>query len=52
LTTIFNEDVRQMILREEIKARKHPGRCTLTAKPFPDDLTDAVLKTLKGQNNQ
>jgi len=40
-----------MVLREEIKARKHPGRCNLNAKPFPEDLTNAVLKTLKGQNN-
>ncbi|KAF0767688.1 methyltransferase-like protein 17, mitochondrial [Aphis craccivora] len=47
LTTIFNEDVRQMILREEIKARKHPGRCSINAKPLPDDLISAVLKTIK-----
>lgn len=48
LTTIFNEDVRQMVSREEIKPRKHPGRCNLNAKPFPEDLTNAVLKTIKG----
>jgi len=37
-----------MVLREEIKARKHPGRCSISAKPLPDDLINAVLKTIKG----
>jgi hypothetical protein len=49
LTTVFNEDVHQMVLREEIKARRHPGRCTVIANPLPDSLIASIVKTLKGQ---
>ncbi|XP_025424225.1 methyltransferase-like protein 17, mitochondrial [Sipha flava] len=47
LTTVFNEDVHQMVLREEIKARRHPGRCTVIANPLPDSLIASIVKTLK-----
>lgn len=52
LTTVFNENVHQMVLKEEIKARKHPGKCYVIPKPLPDDLVDSILKCLKGFKNQ
>jgi len=44
---VFDENVRQMILREEIKARKHPGKCNAVAKHLPDNLVNSVIKCLK-----
>lgn len=48
LIPVFNENVRQMVLREEIKARKHPGRSCVVAEQLPDDLIKSILRSLKG----
>lgn len=37
-----------MLLQEEIKARKHPGKCGITVQPLPDDLIQSIIRTLKG----
>ncbi|XP_050423043.1 methyltransferase-like protein 17, mitochondrial [Adelges cooleyi] len=49
LTTILNEDVRQKVSGEEIKPRKHPGRCKLIAEPLPNDLIKSIVKSLKDE---
>lgn len=41
-----------MLLKEEIKARKHPGKCYVNAQPLPDDLIQSILRTLKGWCNK
>lgn len=48
LTSVFNEDVRQMLLREEIKPKKHPGKCNIPAEPLPANVIDSIVKCLKG----
>lgn len=48
LTPVFNENVCQMVQREEIKARKHPGRCLNPSKHLPDNLKNAIVKSLQG----
>lgn len=50
LIPVFNENVCQMVSCEEIKARKHPGKCCNIAKPLPDNLIHAIIKSLKGWN--
>lgn len=46
---MFNEDVRQMVLREEIKARRHPGKTGLVAQPLPEVLIKSIIRSLEGQ---
>jgi len=39
-----------MVLRQEIKARRHPGKRGRVTAPLPDRLTDSVVKCLKGKD--
>lgn len=48
LTPVFNDSVHQMLLRNEIKFRKHPGKCCITVRPLSDNLVDSIVNTLKG----
>ncbi|XP_050542411.1 methyltransferase-like protein 17, mitochondrial [Daktulosphaira vitifoliae] len=47
LAPILNETIKQKLSCNELKPRKHPGRCQRIAEPLPDDLVKSIVNSLK-----